>query len=92
MLLEKPVTPYGRIMAVAVHSENIYSVLLVVVYEPKVSKCYSKPQFYEWLRMASRSYEDTEREVSQKFGRAWHMLSDKEFNRLSAAQLTASVH
>ncbi|XP_046679821.1 F-box/LRR-repeat protein 21-like [Homalodisca vitripennis] len=50
------------------------------------------PGFYEWLRMASRSYEDTEREVSQKFGRAWHMLSDKEFTRLSAAQLTASVH
>ncbi|XP_054272004.1 uncharacterized protein LOC128992449 [Macrosteles quadrilineatus] len=45
------------------------------------------PGFYEWLRMSSRSYEDTEREVSQRFGHSWHMLSDKEFTRLSVGRL-----
>lgn len=46
-------------------------------------------RLYDWLRMASRSYEDTEREVSQKFGRTWHLLSDEEFKQLTANQLTA---
>lgn len=36
-------------------------------------------EFFEWLRMASKSYESTEKEVSQIFGYRWNMLSDKIF-------------
>ncbi|XP_012257967.2 uncharacterized protein LOC105687145 isoform X2 [Athalia rosae] len=36
-------------------------------------------EHYHWIKMNSRSYEDTEREVSKIFGYRWHMLSEKEF-------------
>lgn len=35
--------------------------------------------FYEWLSAACRSYEATEREVSQLLGRPWTMLTDRQF-------------
>jgi F-box protein 39 len=39
--------------------------------------------FYDWLRMASKSYEATEREVSQLLGYRWTMLPDKLFKQIS---------
>ncbi|XP_046613304.1 uncharacterized protein LOC124301844 [Neodiprion virginianus] len=37
------------------------------------------PEHYQWLKINSRSYEDTEKEVSKVLGYRWHMLSEKEF-------------
>ncbi|XP_020291858.1 uncharacterized protein LOC109858731 isoform X2 [Pseudomyrmex gracilis] len=37
------------------------------------------PDYYRWIKANSRSYEDTEKEVSRKLGYRWHMLSEKEF-------------
>lgn len=36
-------------------------------------------EYYQWLKINSRSYENTEREVSRILGYRWHMLSEKEF-------------
>ncbi|PSN51058.1 hypothetical protein C0J52_01522 [Blattella germanica] len=36
-------------------------------------------EFYQWLRSASRSYENTEKEVSQILGYPWSMLTDHQF-------------
>ena len=36
-------------------------------------------EFYEWLRSSSRSYDATEKEVSQILGYVWFMLSDRQF-------------
>ena len=33
----------------------------------------------QWIKINSRSYESTEREVSRILGYRWHMLSEKEF-------------
>lgn len=41
------------------------------------------PEFHEWLKLSSRSYDATEREVSQILGQRWTMLSDKVFKRLT---------
>ncbi|XP_037033542.1 uncharacterized protein LOC119072433 [Bradysia coprophila] len=38
-------------------------------------------EFYRWLKVTSRSYELTEREVSKILGKQWSMLSDKQFRR-----------
>lgn len=38
--------------------------------------------FFEWLRMACKSYDSTEREVSQMFGYRWVMLSDQMFKQV----------
>lgn len=35
--------------------------------------------FYEWLKISSRSYESTEIEISQILGYRWTLLSDKKF-------------
>lgn len=40
-------------------------------------------EFYQWLQVSSRSYDATEREVSQLLGVEWHMLQDKQFKSLS---------
>nr|CAD7589791.1 unnamed protein product [Timema genevievae] len=37
------------------------------------------PEFYKWLRTSSRTYEATEREVSQMMSRRWTLLSDRQF-------------
>ncbi|EZA59486.1 hypothetical protein X777_00329 [Ooceraea biroi] len=37
------------------------------------------PEYYEWIKINSRSYEKTEKEVSRILGYRWHMLSEKEF-------------
>lgn len=37
------------------------------------------PEHYQWLKKNSRSYEDTENEVSKILGYRWQMLSEKEF-------------
>ncbi|XP_011685966.1 PREDICTED: uncharacterized protein LOC105448847 isoform X1 [Wasmannia auropunctata] len=37
------------------------------------------PEYYRWIKANSRSYENTEREVSRILGYRWHMLSEKEF-------------
>ncbi|GFG34363.1 hypothetical protein Cfor_08971 [Coptotermes formosanus] len=36
-------------------------------------------EFYQWLRSSSKSYNATEREVSQILGYTWFMLSDRQF-------------
>jgi F-box protein 39 len=36
-------------------------------------------EFYQWLRSASKSYNATEKEVSQILGYTWFMLSDRQF-------------
>ena len=36
-------------------------------------------EFYQWLRSASKSYNATEKEVSQILGYSWFMLSDRQF-------------
>ncbi|TGZ37032.1 Uncharacterized protein DBV15_02874 [Temnothorax longispinosus] len=36
-------------------------------------------EYYRWIKVNSRSYENTEREVSRILGYRWHMLSEKEF-------------
>lgn len=36
-------------------------------------------EFFEWLKIASKSYESTENEVTQILGYRWSMLSDKIF-------------
>ncbi|XP_012217085.1 uncharacterized protein [Linepithema humile] len=36
-------------------------------------------EYHRWIKANSRSYEDTEREVSRILGYRWHMLSEKEF-------------
>lgn len=38
--------------------------------------------FYEWLKLSSRTYESTEREVSQILGYRWIMLCDKSFKKV----------
>lgn len=38
-------------------------------------------EFYEHLRMTSRSYDDVEKELRKRFGTSWKMLSDREFKR-----------
>lgn len=38
--------------------------------------------FYEWLRSSSRTYDSTEREISQILGYKWNMLSDKSFRKI----------
>lgn len=38
-------------------------------------------EFYQWLRSASKSYDATEREVSQILGYTWFMLSDQQFKQ-----------
>lgn len=37
------------------------------------------PEYYRWVKINSRNYESTEREVSRMLGYRWHMLSEKEF-------------
>ncbi|XP_059487557.1 uncharacterized protein LOC132203657 [Neocloeon triangulifer] len=39
--------------------------------------------FYKWLSTACRSYEATEREVSQILGYKWTMLTDRQFKLMS---------
>ncbi|XP_071572676.1 uncharacterized protein [Temnothorax nylanderi] len=36
-------------------------------------------EYYRWMKVNSRNYENTEREVSRILGYRWHMLSEKEF-------------
>lgn len=36
-------------------------------------------EFYQWLRSSSKSYDTTEKEVSQILGYTWFMLSDQQF-------------
>lgn len=38
--------------------------------------------FYEWLKRSSRSYEATEREISQILGYKWSMLNDQQFKKV----------
>lgn len=40
-------------------------------------------EFYQWLKVSSRSYEATEKEVSQLLGAKWRMLTDKQFKVLT---------
>ncbi|EFN75472.1 uncharacterized protein LOC105191354 isoform X2 [Harpegnathos saltator] len=37
------------------------------------------PEHHEWVKVNSRSYENTEREVSKILRYRWHMLSEREF-------------
>ncbi|XP_014475367.1 PREDICTED: uncharacterized protein LOC106744832 isoform X1 [Dinoponera quadriceps] len=37
------------------------------------------PEHHEWIKVNSRSYESTEREVSKILRYRWHMLSEREF-------------
>lgn len=39
-------------------------------------------EFYEWLKISSRKYESTEREISQILGYKWSMLSDSGFKKI----------
>jgi len=39
--------------------------------------------FYSWLSAACRSYEATEREVSQILGYSWTMLTDRQFKLMT---------
>jgi len=40
-------------------------------------------ELIEWMKINSRSYEDTEKEVAQTLGlKRWHFLSDKQFKML----------
>ncbi|KAK7872795.1 hypothetical protein R5R35_011919 [Gryllus longicercus] len=47
--------------------------------------------FYLWLKAASRSYESTEKEVSQIFRRSWSMLSDEQY-KMTDINLHESVY
>lgn len=38
--------------------------------------------FYEWLKASSVSYELVEKEISEKLGKQWNMMSDQDFNNL----------
>lgn len=38
-----------------------------------------KQGFFQWLRAASASYEETEREISKLLGQRWNLLTDREF-------------
>ena len=38
--------------------------------------------FYEWLKYTSRSYEATEKEISQILGYKWSMLKDQSFKKI----------
>lgn len=38
--------------------------------------------FHEWLKISSRSYESTEKEISKILGYSWTMLSDKSFKKV----------
>lgn len=40
-------------------------------------------EFHQWLQVSARSYDATEKEVSQLLGFKWRMLSDKQFKALS---------
>lgn len=42
----------------------------------------SNKEFFEWLRMSSRSCEETEIEISKLLGCRWTMLSDEAFQKL----------
>ena len=37
------------------------------------------PEHYQWIQKNSRSYENTEKEVSRILNYRWHMLSEREF-------------
>lgn len=39
-------------------------------------------EFYEWLKVSSRTYESTEREISQVLGYRWTMLCDRSFKKI----------
>lgn len=39
--------------------------------------------FYQWLKLNSKSYDFVEKQVSDILGYKWHMLSDKEFKILN---------
>ena len=39
-------------------------------------------EFFEWLKISSRSYESTEKEITQILGYRWTMLCDKSFNNI----------
>jgi F-box protein 39 len=39
-------------------------------------------EFFEWLKVSSRSYESTEKEISQILGYRWTMLCDKSFKEI----------
>lgn len=39
-------------------------------------------EFYEWLKISSRSYDSTEKEISQILGYRWTMLCDKSFKEI----------
>lgn len=38
--------------------------------------------FYEWLKKSARTYESTEREISQILGYKWTMLCDRNFKKI----------
>lgn len=38
--------------------------------------------FYDWLKISSRTYESTEKEISQILGYRWTMLCDKNFKKV----------
>lgn len=39
-------------------------------------------EFYEWLKISSRTYESTEKEISQILGYKWTMLCDKSYKKI----------
>lgn len=39
-------------------------------------------EFYQWLKISSRTYESTEKEISQILGYSWIMLCDKSFKKV----------
>lgn len=39
-------------------------------------------EFYQWLKISSRTYESTEKEISQILGYSWTMLCDKSFKKV----------
>ncbi|KAF6206845.1 hypothetical protein GE061_018081 [Apolygus lucorum] len=47
--------------------------------------------YFNWLKKSSRSYEETENEVSRILGFRWKMLSDKEFVGLSPPLYTLAI-
>lgn len=38
-------------------------------------------KFYDWLKITSKSYEATEREISNIFEKDWRLLTDEEYKR-----------
>lgn len=39
-------------------------------------------EFYKWLKLSSRTYESTEKEISQMLGYKWTMLCDRSFKQI----------